>query len=176
MKPMTKPFILLVFLLTTVTFANAQDAPKIDESTLITQLIGISNLSQTQADNYLTSKKYAVSSNSVKKLELYDANFVKYKMIGSTDSYTIVLVKDKIINVMFITYSDSIYPKALDDALKAGFKKSEPANPNSPQAVYAMDNERFIIQTINANNKTFYVMSMNNLVVTAKAVADAKPQ
>jgi hypothetical protein len=174
MKSALKPFTIVLFLMTLATFSKAQHIPKIDESNLVTQLMGFSSLNQVQADSYLTSKQYAVSSKSTKSLGAYDADFIKYKLSGGTDSYSIVLVKGKIINTMYITYSKDTYLKAVDDALKAGFKVTEAASPDPAQTVYAMGDTRFIVRTNSAKDKTFYVLGLSNLVITAKAIAEAK--
>ena len=157
----------------------AQAQVKVDESNLVTQLLSIGAGTPAQADGYFIGKKYKLVSKSEKKLGDYTGEVSKYKIADSTDSYGIIALKEKIINSMYISYSKTFYLKTLDDAAKMGFKPTEAATPDAAQTVYSRGDERFIVRVASVKSvkdKTFYVFSASNLVLTSRAMAEAKGQ
>jgi len=154
--------------------AHAQAGPAVDESNLINRLLTLGNNSATQADSYFINKKYTLVSRSTKNMGGYDALFMKYKIVDSTDSYTIMAIKEKIINAMYITYSKDMYINTVGQALKMGFKPADAATPDPAQTVYNRGDDMFLIRTNTVNGKTFYVMAASNVVQTGKAVLEAK--
>jgi hypothetical protein len=154
--------------------AHAQTGPRIDESNLLTQMLSIENISPIEADAYFTNKKYNLISRSNKDMGGYEAMVAKYKTVQGIDSYSIVAVKDKIIIAMYITYSNDVYLKTLNEALKMGFKKLQEANLDTAESVYERGEEDFLVRTTTAKGKTFYVMEAYNVIRAGNAALEAK--
>jgi hypothetical protein len=175
MKLIIKPVIAFVLLLFVAAVATAQDAPKVDESNLINQLLSLGNNTAAQADSYFTGKKLTVVSRTPKDMGGYQILTIKYKMADSTDSYSIMTLKDQVLNAMYLNYSKDLYLKVVDLALQMGFKPDAAASPDAAQAVYSRGDERFIIRTTTtASGKTFYIFAATDAAKSGRAILAAK--
>ena len=174
MKLMIRTGIISLFFVIFAVIAYGQDSPGVDEHNLVTQLLSVGSGSPAQADNYFANKKYTIVTRSTKDLGGYNAVFIKYKRADSTDSYTVMTVKDKIINAFYITYAKGLYLNAVDAALKMDFKLTEAVHPDPAQTVYGRGDERFIVRIGTANGKTFYVLAASNVLLAGKVIQAAK--
>jgi hypothetical protein len=112
-------------------------------------------------------------SRSNKDMGGYQATIIKYKIAQGVDSYSIIVVKDKITIAMYITYSSDLYLKTLNDALKMGFKKLEEANSDPAEAVYEKGDEDFLVRTTTIKDKTCYVMEAYDVLRAGKVTSEA---
>jgi len=174
MKLIRKPATTLFLLLFIAGALKAQDAPKVDESNLITQLLSLGNNTAAQADTYFTGKKMALVSRTPKDMGGYEVVTIKYKMADTADSYAIMTLKDKVLNAMYLSYSTALYQKVIDQALQAGFKAPATTSPDAVQVVYSRGDEKLIIRTAVAKGKTFHVYAATNAEAAGKAIEEAK--
>ncbi|WP_426670199.1 hypothetical protein ACPPVU_02925 [Mucilaginibacter sp. McL0603] len=174
MNLITKLHLSSAFFMIVALNTYAQNTTKIDESNLVTQMLGIENISPAEANSYFINKKYNLVSRSNKDMGGYEAMLIKYKIPQATDSYCIIVVKDQITIAMYITYSNDLYLKTLNDALKMGFKKLEEANSDPAETVYEKGNEDFLVRTTRIQDKTFYVMEAYDVIRAGKAGLGAK--
>jgi len=174
MKLILKPAIGFFLLLFIACAVEAQDAPKVDESNLVTQLLSLGNNSAAQADSYFTGKKMALVSRTPKDMGGYEVVTIKYKLADTADSYAIMTLKDKVLNAMYLSYSAALYQKVTDQALQAGFKAPATTSPDAVQVVYSRGDEKLIIRTAVANGKTFHVFAATNALQAGKWIEEAK--
>ena len=158
MKITLRAGMLLLFLL--VLKSGVQAQTKIDETNLITRLSGLNSLTVDEAGKYFTDKGYTLSSKQTVPQATYSMDLYKYK---SNDSYLLTVIAGSVAGSGIITYNEDDYLQAVKIITDMGFTSSEATSPESGKTLFAKGDLRFIIQKKTVNNKTFYVMMLNDL-------------